>query len=62
MIKYELSPDEMEYSPSAGEESESLRSRVPQILIFKYRQIYSTTGRGSLKFLTYYVFGIAENM
>ena len=39
------------YSPSAGEESESLRSRVPQILIFKYRQIYTTTGRGPLKFL-----------
>ena len=39
------------YSPSAGEESESLRSRVPQILIFKYKQIYTTTGRGSLKFL-----------
>ena len=41
----------MIYSPSAGEESESMRSRVPQILIFKYRQIYTTTGRGSLKFL-----------
>ena len=39
------------YSPSAGEESESLRSRVPQILIFKCRKIYTTTGRGSLKFL-----------
>jgi hypothetical protein len=32
------------YSPSAGEESENLRPRVPQILIFKCRQIYTTTG------------------
>ena len=47
------------YSPSAGEESESLRSRVPQILIFKYRQICTTTGRGSLKFLRHSWYCIA---